>query len=191
MAAVPDAMSMRVFRIGAVVVLAVLSMAWWGLTASPASAHGENDARPIARDVAVGPYTASVWQVIGDHGTTSSAHVVVDFGTESPTPQDSVVVAIVAPTPDTLPASLSSVSDGIWQTNGAVEFGDVIQLSIATDSDEWWSQSLTVPQPPGGSTPMRVLMGLTVVLSAIAIVWLGHRAKRAWRRATPASTTTA
>ena len=182
-------MGMRVFRIGAAAVLAVLSIAWWGFTTSPASAHGENDARAIARDVAIGPYTASVWQVIGDHGTTSSAHVVVDFGTQAPTPQDSIVVAIVAPAPDTLPASLSSASDGTWQTNGAVEFGDVIQVGVAADSGEWWSQSLTVPHPPGGSTPMRVLMGLTVALSVVAIVWLGRRTKRAWRRETPASIT--
>ena len=183
-------MSMRVFRIGAAVVLAVTSMGWWSLTTSPASAHGENDARAIARNVAVGPYTASVWQVIGDHGTTSSAHVVVDFAEEAPTSLDSIVVAIVAPTQNTLPGSLWSASDGTWQTTGAVDFGDVIRVGVATDSGEWWSLSLTVPHPPGGSTPMRVLMGLTVVLSIVAIVWLGRRARRAWRRETPAPVTT-
>ena len=185
-----DAVAMRVFRIGAAVVLAVMSMAWWGLTTSPASAHGENDARSIARDVPVGPYTASVWQVIGDHGTTSSAHVVVDFGTETPSAQDSVVVAVGAPETSLLPATPSLTSDGVWQTTGAVEFGDVIQVGVATDSGHWWTQSFTVPQPPGGSMPMRVLIGMTVIISAVAIVWLGRRARRAWRKQTPSSTVT-
>lgn len=178
------------FRIGAAVVLAVVSTGWWSLTTSPASAHGENDARAIARDVAIGPYTASVWQVIGDHGTTSSAHVVVDFDAETPISTDSIVVAIVAPTQDTLAASPRSASDGTWQTSGEVAFGDVIQIGVVANSSEWWSLSLTVPHPPGGSTPMRVLMGLTMVLSIVAIVWLGRRARRAWRREAPASMTT-
>ena len=47
---------------------------------SPASAHGENDARAIAKGLAVGPYEISVWQVIGDHDSAMSSHVVVDFG---------------------------------------------------------------------------------------------------------------
>ena len=179
---------MRVFRIGATGVFVVVSMTWWSLTTSPATAHGENDARPIARDVAVGPYSASVWQVIGDHGATSSAHVVVYFGDDMPGSRDSVIVTVDVPNPANLPASPRSPSDGMWQTDGAVAFGDVIRVGVATDSGEWWSQPLTVPRPPGGSTPMRVLIGITVILSTFAIVWLGCRARRAWRRQTPAST---
>ena len=46
---------------------------------SPVLAHGDHDARPIARDLAAGPYRISLWQVYPDAGDAMTPHLIVLF----------------------------------------------------------------------------------------------------------------
>jgi hypothetical protein len=149
---------------------------------SPASAHGENDARAIAKDVTVGPYEISVWQVIGDHDSAVSSHVVVDFGTTGVAPGETLLVAVESARRSSLVASQANRTDGMWQTAGAVGFGDVIRIRISDDAGEWRSQSLTVPQPPRQTLVVKAMFALTIFFSTVAALWLGQRARRVWSR---------
>ena len=47
--------------------------------ATPVLAHGEADARPIARNLALGPYTVSLWQVDSDSTNAIPSHLIVMF----------------------------------------------------------------------------------------------------------------
>ena len=58
--------------------------------AAPALAHGDHDARPLARDLAAGPYVVSLWQVYPDAGAAMTPHLIVMFdgGAAAPTVAD-------------------------------------------------------------------------------------------------------
>ena len=47
--------------------------------AAPVLAHGDHDARPLARDLAAGPYSISLWQVYPDAGSAMTPHLIVMF----------------------------------------------------------------------------------------------------------------
>ena len=51
--------------------------------AGPAMAHGDHDARPLARDLPAGPYRVSLWQVYPDAGSSMTPNLIVmlDGGT--------------------------------------------------------------------------------------------------------------
>ncbi len=147
---------------------------------SPAWAHGENDARPIARDVQTGPYVATLWQVIGDHGSSLSSHLVVSFGEHSPTAGDVVVIEVGGAAGGTLEASPTSATQ--WSTAATAEFGADVRIGVSTESGAWWSQSTTVPRPPSALLPMRALMAVFAFVSTLVIAWLGKRARRAWAK---------
>ena len=43
--------------------------------ATPVLAHGDHDARPLARELQAGPFVISLWQVYPDAGTALSPHL--------------------------------------------------------------------------------------------------------------------
>ena len=45
----------------------------------PVLAHGDQDARPLARDLKAGPYVISLWQVTLDAGPLIGPHLIVMF----------------------------------------------------------------------------------------------------------------
>ena len=47
---------------------------------APAWAHGDHDARPLARDLKAGPHIISLWQVYPDVGAAMTPHLIVMFG---------------------------------------------------------------------------------------------------------------
>ena len=47
--------------------------------ATPAFAHGDHDARPLARDLEAGPNVISLWQVYPDVGAAMTPHLIVMF----------------------------------------------------------------------------------------------------------------
>ena len=58
---------------------AVLAVASAVVLATPVLAHGDHDARPLARHLAAGPYTISLWQVYPDAGSSMTPHLIVMF----------------------------------------------------------------------------------------------------------------
>lgn len=173
--------------------LLVVLAATWVLLPVPALAHGENDARPIAKNEAVGPYRITLWQVIGDHGSALSAHVVVDFGDVEPAQGEAVLVAVEADESAesaALTASRSEAVGGMWQTADAVGFGDVIRVGVAGEHGQWWSSDLTVPPPPGETLLAKVAFALVVFVSTVILLWMIRRARHVWARpTTPLSVT--
>ncbi len=155
--------------------------ALWSLMVAPAAAHGENDARSIARDAQLGPYAFTLWQVIGDHGAQRSAHVVVDFGDHAPAKGTSLIVAVdSAATP--LVATRSGDVPGMWQTAGAVGFGDVIRVGLVDGDTQWWSSPFEVPQPPGETLVGKAAFSLALFASTLVLVWMGRRTRQVWSR---------
>ncbi len=171
--------------------LLVALAATWVLLPVPALAHGENDARPIARNEAVGPYRITLWQVIGDHGSDLSAHVVVDFGDVEPAEGETVLVDVEADADLALTASRSEAVDGMWQTANAVGFGDVIRVGVAGEHGQWWSSDFTVPPPPGETFLAKVAFALVVFVSTVILLWMTRRARHVWARPTSPLSVTA
>ena len=50
---------------------------WTLALATPALAHGDHDARPLARGLEAGPYSISLWQVYPDAGEAMTPHLIV------------------------------------------------------------------------------------------------------------------
>lgn len=165
----------------AVWLVAIVTL-WTTLLASPVSAHGENDARPIARDLAVGPYVVSLWQVIGDHGSGMSAHVIVDFQTDAPGEDDSVLLAVDGSAHAVLEASSSPTLEGVWLTSGSVDFGDEVRVGVGTGGREAWSEAVSVPSPPSDALPMGLIISGAALFTILVVMWLARRFRRAWRR---------
>src|SRR5262245_53300381 len=63
--------------------------------AAPVLAHGDHDARPLARDLGAGPHVISLWQVYPDAGDTMAPHLIVMFDGVPATPADAVVAVAV------------------------------------------------------------------------------------------------
>ena len=55
--------------------------------ATPALAHGDHDARPLARHLAAGPHNISLWQVYPDAGMAMTPHLIVMFDDEGRPPR--------------------------------------------------------------------------------------------------------
>ena len=166
----------------------IVAAAWTVAMASPALAHGDHDARPLARDLEVGPYVVSLWQVFPDAGGAMTPHliVMVDGGAAAPTVAEVVVDVDSSPmavTPSTTTASA-------WETTEGVAEGDVVSVTISDGTHAWRLDPLVVSQTATSMLPMQLLIYVSSALTAVTAIWVAARTVRAWRRPTlPAEST--
>jgi hypothetical protein len=148
--------------------------------ALPAVAHGENDARALFRDVEVGPYVVTLWQVIGDQDSLLPPHLIVAFGGEVPSASDSVKVFV---DDDPLAASPSSSLSGSWETPSSARPDQVVTVAIETSDGQWMSPGVTVPELLGSRVPIELLLAVAVFFTTAAAFWLARRTLRVVRYA--------
>jgi hypothetical protein len=149
------------------------------LFATPALAHGDHDARPIARDLAAGPYRISLWQVYPDAGDAMTPHLIVLFDGLAAAPAATVTVAVNAvPTP----VHPSSTTPNGWETMQGLEAYDVVMVTIAERDQTWALDAVVVPPAPMSVLPMRELLSVSIAMTALAAAWVASRTARTWRR---------
>ncbi len=65
---------------------AFVAAIWTLALATPVLAHGDHDARPLARNLEAGPYSVSLWQVYPDFGAAMTPHLIVMFDGQAANP---------------------------------------------------------------------------------------------------------
>ena len=103
--------------------------------ATPVLAHGDHDARPLARGLEAGPHRISLWQVYPDAGKGLIPHVIVMFDGEAGTPpaQD-VAVTVNSRSMAVVPST--TTANGLETTEGVTE-GDVLTVSVSDGTQVW------------------------------------------------------
>ena len=148
--------------------------------AAPAFAHGDHDARPLARDLAAGPYIISLWQVYPDAGTAMTPHLIVmlDGGAMAET------VAGVDVAVNSMPMEVrpSMTTANGWETTMGVAEGDVVTVTVTDGSQAWALDPVVIPPPPTSMLPMQELVYISIFLTVGTAVWVAGRTARAWRR---------
>ena len=159
---------------------AVVASAWTVMFAAPALAHGDHDARPLARGVAAGPYAISLWQVYPDAGSTMRPLLIVMFdGLAAPPPGVTVRVTVDGTPSEVHP---STTTGNGFETVGGVAEGDVVVVTVADAGSTWELAPVVVPPPPTSLLPMEELLYGAIFLTIGTAWWMVGRAGRAWRR---------
>jgi hypothetical protein len=148
--------------------------------ATPVLAHGDHDARPLARDLEAGPHRISLWQVYPDASTAMTPHVIVMFDGEASTPPAGDVAVAVNSIPMTLQPS-TTTANGLETTEGVFE-GDVLTVAISDGTQTWALDPVIVPPPPTSMLPMPELIYTSMFLTFATACWMARRTARAWRR---------
>ena len=159
-------------------IAAVLTMA----LVTPVAAHGDHDARPIARHLAAGPYIVSLWQVYPDTGVAMKPHLIVMFDDRASAPSEADVTAAVNSMPMEIRPSATTANG--WETMDGITEGDLVSVSISDGSQAWDLEPVVVPPTSVSMLPMDELLYSSIFLTLVTAVWLARRAARAWR--TPA-----
>jgi hypothetical protein len=146
--------------------------------AAPAWAHGDHDARPLARDLAAGPHSISLWQVYPDVGDAMTPHLIVMFDAPAPAATDVIVTVNSKP----MAVRPSTTTANGWETTEGLAEGDVVTVSISDGSQAWDLDPVIVPPPPTSMLPMQELIYASIFLTLGTAVWLAGRTARAWRR---------
>jgi hypothetical protein len=150
------------------------------LLATPALAHGDHDARPLARHLEVGPYVVSLWQVYPDAGVAMTPHLIVIFdGGAVPSSEAAVKVAVDSAPMEVRPST--TTANG-WETTDGVAEGDVVTVTIADGAETWDLGPVVVPPAPTSMLPMPELIYTSIFLTAGTAWWVAGRTARAWRR---------
>jgi hypothetical protein len=161
---------------------AVVAAAWSVMSAAVVSAHGDHDARVLARDLEAGPHRISLWQVYPDVGDAMTPHLIVMFDGVPAAPADINVRVVVDSTPmDVRP---STTTPNGWETTDGVAEGDVVSVAISDGTGAWALDPVVVPPPPTSMIPMTELIYVSIFLTAATAVWVARRTTRAWRRPT-------
>ena len=147
--------------------------------AAPALAHGDHDARPLARQLAAGPYSISLWQVYPDVGSAMTPHLIVMFEGGA-RPPGAVVTAAKNSTPMHIQASPTTASG--WETMEGVAEGDTVHVTISDGAQTWDLGPVVVPPPPTSFLPMQELIYSSIFLTVCTALWVSRRTARAWRR---------
>ena len=148
--------------------------------ATPVLAHGDHDARPLARDLKAGPFIVSLWQVYSDAGTAMTPHLIVMFdGAASAPPAADVVVTVNA---QPMEIRLSTTTSNGLETTAGVAEGDVVTVTVSDGSEAWALEPVVVPPPPTSMLPMPELIYTSIFLTAGTAFWVGGRTARAWRK---------
>ena len=147
---------------------------------TPALAHGDHDARPLARDLDAGPYRISLWQVYPDAGSAMTPHLIVMFdGMAAAPPAVDVIVAVNSTPMEVQPST--TTANGRETREGLVE-GDVVAVTIVDGTRTWDLDPVVVPPPPTSMLPMQELIYSSIFLTFGTAVWAARRTARAWRR---------
>ncbi len=107
--------------------------------ATPVSAHGDHDARPVARRLTAGPYIVSLWQVYPDTGVAMKPHLIVMFDDRASAPSEAVVTAAVNSMPMAIGPSITTANG--WETMDGIAEGDVVSVSVSDGSQAMGSGS--------------------------------------------------
>ena len=145
--------------------------------AAPASAHGDHDARLLARNLEAGPYTVSLWQVYPDSSDAMAPHLIVMFDGE--TPADGVGVDVNGRPMAVRPSTTTIVA---WETTQGVAEGDVVTVTATHGTQSWSLDPVVVPPPPTSMLPMQELIYVSIFLTLGTAWWVVGRTARAWRR---------
>lgn len=142
-------------------------------------AHGDHDARPLARQLAAGPYVISLWQVYPDAGAAMTPHLIVMFDGAAARPAADVVVAVNARPMAVVPST--TTANG-WETIEGVDEGDVLTVTVSDGVKAWNLDPVVVPPPPTSMLPMQELLYASIFLTLATGWWMVGRTARAWRR---------
>ena len=157
----------------------VLAAALMAVLAAPVAAHGDHDARPLARDLDVGPYRVSLWQVYPDAGDAMTPHLIVIFdGGTAPAEGGLGIEVNAAP----IAVRPSTTTSNAWETTQGVAEGDVVTVTVSDSIQSWALDPIVVPPPPTSMLPMEELLYASIVLTAGTAWWVASRTVRAWRR---------
>lgn len=149
--------------------------------ATPVSAHGDHDARPLARHVPAGPYSVSLWQVYPDIGQAMTPHLIVMFDDVAALPAATVRVAVNSVPMEAGPSITTSTG---WETSEGIAEGDVVSVTIAEGAQEWPLDPLVVPPSPISMLPIQELLYASIFLTFATAAWVAGRTARVWRRPT-------
>jgi hypothetical protein len=158
---------------------AVVAAIWTMALATPASAHGDHDARPLARHLEAGPFLVSLWQVYPDAGTAMTPHLIVVFDSGPAPGRADVRVAVDSTPMDVLP---STTTPAAWETTAGLSEGDVVAVTVSDGGQTWDLDPVIVPPPPTSLIPMQELIYVSIFLTAGTALWVAGRTARAWRR---------
>jgi hypothetical protein len=150
------------------------------LLATPVLAHGDHDARPLARDLRAGPNTISLWQVYPDIGASMTPHLIVMVDAGTAAPASAVVTVDVNDRP--MEVRPSTTTPNGWETTEGVAEGDTVAVTISDGVQTWALDPVVVPPPPTSMLPMPELIYASIVLTAATAWWAAGRTARAWRR---------
>ena len=156
------------------------SAVWAVALASPALAHGDHDARPLARHLEAGPYIVSLWQVYPDVGSAMTPHLIVMFDGGVVPPSEAGVDVAVDSTPMEVRPSITT-SNG-WETAEGLVEGDVVTVTVSDGIQAWDLDPVVVPPAPTSMIPMPELIYTSIFLTLGTAWWMAGRTARAWRK---------
>jgi hypothetical protein len=148
--------------------------------ASPALAHGDHDARPLARHLEAGPFVISLWQVYPDAGDAMTPHLIVMFDGGAAVPAAAHVEVDVNAAPMEVRPSTTTANG--WETAEGLDEGDVVSVTISDGGQAWALDPVVVPPPPTSMLPMQELIYTSIFLTLGTAWWVAGRTARAWRR---------
>ena len=148
--------------------------------AAPVVAHGDHDARPLARHLEAGPYIVSLWQVYPDAGAAMTPHLIVmlDGGPAASTVAD-VIVTVNSTPMEVRPSTTTAYG---WETTDGIAEGDLVRVTISDGTQAWDLDPVVVPPAPTSMLPMRELIFASIIFTAGTAWWVAGRTARAWRR---------
>ena len=147
--------------------------------ASVALAHGDHDARPLARQLEAGPYSISLWQVYPDAGDAMTPHLIVMFDGAASRPPADVSVTVNEKSMHVRPSTTTATG---WETMEGVAEGETVAVAISEGGQTWQLDPLVVPPPPTSLIPMQELIYVSIFLTIGTAWWVVGRTARAWRR---------
>ena len=153
--------------------------------AAPVAAHGDHDARPLARELKAGPHLISLWQVYPDVGEGMNPHLIVLFDGVAARPAAEVHVMVGSAPMMVHP---STTTDNGWETMEGVAEGDLVTVTISDGGQAWQLDPVVVPAPTTSMLPMQELIYASIFLTLGSALWLAGRTARAWRRPTVRAT---
>jgi hypothetical protein len=164
-------------------VAAVVAAASLLVLAGPVAAHGDHDARPVARNLVAGPYTISLWPVYPDAGSAMTPHLIVMFDGLAAVPPEARVAVSVNGWPTEVRPS-TTTANGLETAEGLDE-GDVVTVTISAGDGVDSTDPVVVPPPPTSMLPMEELIYGSIFLTIGTAWWIAGRTARAWRRPLP------
>lgn len=159
---------------------AFVAAVWTVALVTPVLAHGDHDARPLARQLVAGPHIISLWQVYPDAGVAMTPHLIVMFDGVAAAPPAADVSVAVGSTPMEVHPSTTTANG--WETTEGVAERDVVTVTISDGAQAWALGPVVVPPPPTSMLPMPELIYTSIFLTLGTALWVAGRTARAWRR---------